>query len=190
MGDIRAPSPVKLFTGVLTSLPEILPEAERRLIALFGPIDARSAQFVFNQTHYYDEEMGTPIFRCFYGFEPLVEPAAIADVKLKTNELEAALAMAFPERKRPVNLDPGYVEQSKIVLASTKNFYHRILIARGIYAEVTLHYEGGAWRSFPWTFPDFRTDHYHQFFLSLRNSYRNQLNMGTGTSVPQIGRHQ
>jgi hypothetical protein len=194
MGDIRAPLPVKLFTGVLTSLPETLPQAEERLIALFGPIDTQSPQLLFDQTDYYDAEMGTPIFRRFYSFERLADPAAIADAKLRTNELEFALAEAFPERKRPVNLDPGYLEQSKIVLASTKNFYHRILIARGIYAEVTLHYEGGVWKFFPWTFPDYKTDSYHQFFTSLRDLYREQLsrigvkiNRGAATGAPPAG---
>ncbi len=74
-----------------------------------------------------------------------------------------------------MNLDPGYVELSKVVLASTKNFYHRILVADGIYAEVTMHYEAGAWRSFPWTFPDFRSGRYAAFFDALRARYRTQL---------------
>jgi hypothetical protein len=175
MGEIRAPLPVKFFTGVLTSVPEIMPQAEERLIAYFGPVDLRSRQFIFDKTHYYDEEMGNPIYRYFLSFEKLMEPSAIAGAKIKTNELESAFASEYSGLLRPINLDPGYLEQSKIVLASTKNYFHRILIADGIYAEVTLHFEDGAWRAFPWTFPDYKTDHYHQFFASLRDLYRNQL---------------
>jgi hypothetical protein len=175
MGEIRSPLPVKLFTGILTSIPEILPRAEERLVAHFGAVDSRSRQFIFDKTHYYDEEMGSPIYRYFLSFEKLMEPSAIAAAKIETNELESALASEYPELQRPINLDPGYLEQSKIVLASTKNYYHRILIAGGIYAEVTLHFEDGAWRAFPWTFPDYKTDHYHQFFASLRDLYRDQL---------------
>jgi len=175
MGEIRTPLPVKLFVGVLTSLPEIVPEAENRLVELFGTVDLRSESFPFDRTHYYDEEMGTPIYRYFLSFERLIEPSEIAAAKVKTNELEPAFASDYPNLQRAVNFDPGYLEQSKIVLASTKNFYHRILISGGIYAEVTLHFEEGAWQSFPWTFPDYKTDRYHPFFTALRDLYRNQL---------------
>jgi hypothetical protein len=176
MGQIRTPLPVKLFIGVLTSTPAILPDLEERMTALFGPIDSRSEHFSFDQTHYYDEEMGTPISRIFLGFEKLIAGCEIAGIKIKTNELEAAIAGERPERTRPVNLDPGYLEQSKIILASTKNFFHRVLISEGIYGEVTLHFQDGAWRDFPWTFPDYKSGGYHQYFSSLRNLYRGQLN--------------
>jgi hypothetical protein len=119
--------------------------------------------------------MGSPIYRYFLSFNTLIEAPAIAEIKIKTNELELAFASEWTQVKRPINLDPGYMEQSKIVLASAKNYYHRILISRGIYAEVTLHYQGGAWQSFPWTFPDYASDRYRQYFLSLRNLYRAQL---------------
>jgi hypothetical protein len=177
MGNIRTPLPVKLFMGVLTSIPEIIPKVEERLAELFGAVEFRSALFPFDLTQYYDRTMGTPIYRCFLGFAELMEPSAIAGIKIKTNEMEAAFAEEYRNVQRPVNLDPGYLEQSKIVLASTKNFYHRILISQGIYAEVTLHFEKGEWRSFPWTFPDFKSDRYHSYFMSLRERYRNQLSI-------------
>ena len=175
MGEIHTPLPVKLFVGVLTSLPQIVPKAESRLVELFGAVDLRSESFLFDRTHYYDEEMGTPIYRCFLSFEKLIEPSEIAAAKVKTNELEPAFASDYPSIQRPINLDPGYLEQSKIVLASTKNFYHRLLISEKIYAEVTLHFKEGAWHSFPWTFPDFKTNRYHPFFTTLRDLYRDQL---------------
>ncbi len=175
MGDIRTPLPVKLFTGILTSDPGMLPRAEERLTALFGAVDVRSPRFAFDQTHYYDEEMGTPICRCFLSFEKLIEPSGLAGAKGHTNRLESELAGEFPGRRRPINLDPGYLEQSKVVLASTKNFFHRILLAGGIYAEVTLHFQDGTWHAFPWTFPDYKTEEYQRFFTSLRDLYRDQL---------------
>jgi len=177
MAKIRDPFPVKLFVGVLTSTPQILPEIEERLLKLFGTIDLRSEQFPFDSTHYYDEEMGHPIYRYFLSFSDLINPSEIAEVKMKTNDLESAFAREYSNVQRPVNLDPGYLEQSKIVLASTKNFYHRILISGGIYAEVTLHYEDGEWRILPWTFPDFKSGRYHQFLSCLRDRYRSQLKL-------------
>jgi hypothetical protein len=176
MANIVAPLPVKLFIGGLTSIPEMIPKAEERLTALYGAVDLRSETFPFDWTHYYDKTMGNPIHRYFLSFASLIEPSSIAAIKAATNDVEVALAGEYVDLQRPINLDPGYLEQSKIVLASTKNFYHRILISGGIYAEVTLHFEEGEWRSFPWTFPDFKSDLYHPFFSSLRDLYRSQLN--------------
>jgi hypothetical protein len=175
MAKIRTPLPVKLFMGVLTSIPETVPQAEERLATLFGSVDSRSEPFPFDSTHYYDGAMGSLIYRYFFSFAKLIEPSAIADIKVTTNGVESAFASERRTLERPINLDPGYLEQSKIVLASTKNYYHRILISGGIYAEVTLHFEEGGWRCFPWTFPDYKSDRYHAYFSSLRDLYRRQL---------------
>jgi hypothetical protein len=175
MAQIQTPLPVKLFVGVLTSIPEIIPKAEKQLEQIFGAIDTRSENFPFDSTHYYDETMGTPIYRSFVAFSKLIEASLIADSKVRTNKIESDLANEYPEPQRPINLDPGYLEQSKIVLASTKNFSHRILISNGIYGEVTLQYKAGEWQSFPWTFPDYKTGRYDPYFSSLRELYRSQL---------------
>ena len=186
MGQINAALPVKLIVGILTSVPETLPEAERLLTEAFGPIDARSEVFPFDWTHYYDAKMGSPIYRCFLSFTQLIEPSAIAETKIKTNEMESLFLARYPAIPRPINLDPGYLEQSKIVLASTKNFFHRILISKGIFAEVTLHFQDGQWCAFPWTFPDYKSEQYHPFFSSLRDHYRQQLsNAGFRIRIPK-----
>ncbi len=175
MGQIRPVLPVKLFVSVLTSLPPVLTEVETELTALLGPTDLRSGTFPFDSTQYYDRQMGSPLARSFFGFAGLISPAGLAGIKLETNALEEGLARRFPSVERPVNLDPGYLEESKVVLASTKNFFHRIFLGEGIYAEVTLHWQGGRWQYFPWTFPDFRTGRYDTFFSQLRRVYRDQL---------------
>ncbi len=175
MAHISAPLPVKLFLGILTSVSEIVPQAEQKFIELYGSIDSRLGPIPFDLTHYYDQEMGTPLYRYFLSFTELIDPAAIAQIKLQTNELESAFARQYSHPRRPINIDPGYLEQSKIVLASAKNYFHRILISGGVYAEVTLHFEQGQWRFFPWTFPDYRTEPYLQFFTALRDLYRTQL---------------
>ena len=175
MGTIRHPQPVKLFVGLLTSIPTIWPQVEDRLVEVFGPVHLRSASYPFDLTKYYDGEMGTPIQRRFLGFAELIEPHTIAAVKVRTNQLEADLSAQHTAVRRAVNLDPGYLELGKIILASSKNFYHRILVADGIYAEVTMHFESGTWQSFPWTFPDFRSHRYDDFFTSLRELYHGQL---------------
>jgi len=176
MGKIQQPLPVKLIMGILTSIPDLFPETEKELAALFGDIDARSEIFPFDWTNYYSDEMGSPLYRRFLGFADLIDAPAVVDAKIAANELETSIAAKYPDVARPVNLDPGYLEQSKIVLASTKNFFHRILISRGIYAEVTLCYQEKRWKSFPWTFPDYGSEKYHPFFTALRDNYRGQLN--------------
>lgn len=175
MGIIKVPLPVKLFVGILTSLPDILPVVEKPLSERFGAIDSRSEPFPFDWTDYYDATMGTPIIRLFLGFEKLIDPSEIADIKRETNELESLFSLRWPQHARPINLDPGYIEESKVVLASTKNYYHRIHISEGIYAEVTLHFEKGSWKLLPWTFPDYASEDYHSYFHSLRDIYRNQI---------------
>jgi hypothetical protein len=122
--------------------------------------------------------MGIPIRRSFLAFHALVAPAEISSIKRVTNSLEAAFAGKYGQVSRPANLDPGYLEESKIVLASTKNFYHRILLADGIYGEVTLHFSAGAWQAFPWSYPDFRSGRYDEYFTRLRRIYRDQLKAG------------
>jgi hypothetical protein len=175
MGNVRTPPKVKLFVGVLTALSELMPEVHQRLAERFGAADMISDPYPFDLTNYYDEEMGTPILRRFAAFEELIAPDRIPAIKHATNELESDLAAKFGQAVRPANLDPGYLEESKIVLASTKNFYHRILLAQGIYGEVTLHYRQGRWEAFPWSFPDFRSGRYDRFFMDLRRRYREQL---------------
>jgi len=175
MGKINAILPVKLFCGVLTSLPEIMPDIQKRLGEAFGPVDLCGTAYPFDLTHYYDEEMGIPILRYFLSFTGLIAPSEISSIKKTTNAMETVFTGVSQPLRRPVNLDPGYLEESKIVLASTKNFYHRILLADGIYGEVTMHYSGGSWQSFPWSFPDFRSGRYDEFFSKLRRRYRSQL---------------
>ena len=178
MGIIRPALPVKLFIGIITGNQDLLPDVEPALTAEFGPVDLRSAVYPFDFTAYYEDEMGAGLVRQFLGFERLIAPHFLPAAKLFTNDLEARVVQHGPPVRRPVNLDPGYLEQGKIVLASTKNYYHRICLADGIFAEVTLCFKDKQWHSFPWTFPDYRSSRYDDFFHALRRTYRAQLKRG------------
>ena len=175
MGRIRPSPPVKLFVGILSSIGDLFTAAEESLAAIYGPVDLRSHCFAFDLTHYYNMEMGAPIERRFVSFENLIRADRLSEIKIRTNELEETYRTGLHGVPRPLNLDPGYIELSKVVLASTKNFYHRILLSQGIYAEVTLRFESGRWQPFPWTFPDFRSGRYDAFFNTLRARYQEQL---------------
>jgi hypothetical protein len=155
----------------------LLDEAQALLAEAFGPVDEVSATMPFDFTHYYDGEMGSPLLRRFVAFRPLASPSALADIKLATNAIEARMAAdaAHGGPSRPVNLDPGYVEQSKLVLASMKDFAHRVYLRDGVYGEVTLLYRGGRWESLPWTFPDFASGRYDAFLTAARQRLREVL---------------
>ena len=176
MGKPKKPNPVKLFAGVLTGYPETISDVKDELESLFGGVDGGSQLFPFEYTDYYGDEMGSRLKKKFFSFQPLVSPEELAEIKLRTNELERDLAGRLDtEVARPVNIDPGYVGLSKMVLATTKNYSHRIYLERGIYAEVTLKYENGSYKPLPWTYPDYRSEEYLKFFQDIRGRYSDQL---------------
>ncbi|MBL8880003.1 MAG: DUF4416 family protein [Phycisphaerales bacterium] len=177
MGTARRPALVKLFVGLLSGDADLLRRARQKLGRRFGPVDVESEIWPFTQTDYYDHEMGPGLLRQFIAFERLIRGDQLAELKQFSNAIEQeiaedCLALEIP---RPVNLDPGYVELAKLVLASTKNATHRVYLGEGIFGEVTLHFVAGRWQPWPWTYPDFRTDHYQEFFLKLRGVYQTQL---------------
>jgi len=175
MGAIRSFNPVKLFIGILLSDRKLVPQVEARLTSLFGPVDHRSPVIPFDFTDYYEAEMGDLIDRVFFSFERLIEADQLPEIKRQTNQLENEAAPLLPAVKRPVNLDPGYIEHAKVILASTKNFYHRIHLGRGIFGEVTMHFKNNTYQFFPWTYPDYQSKDYQEFFLKIRQIYRSQL---------------
>src|SRR5262249_25820955 len=156
-------TPVKLFVGVLVSDPKLITTVRDRLATLYGTIDHESPVIPFDFTDYYAPEMGDIIDRVFFSFQRLIEADQLAEIKRTTNALEQEMAAATDvpgEPKRPVNLDPGYIEHAKVILASTKNFYHRMYIGRGIFAEVTMHFRNNTFQFFPWTYPDYQSKDY------------------------------
>jgi len=172
MGSIRTFNPVKFFVGVLVSDRKLIPEIKNRLTALYGTIDHESPVIPFDFTDYYRAEMGDIIDRIFFSFVHLIEADQLAEIKRQTNKLEAEFSGTV---QRPVNLDPGYIEHAKVILASTKNFYHRIYLEKGIFAEVTMHFRNNTFQFFPWTYPDYQSRDYQEFFLRIRHIYRSQL---------------
>lgn len=174
MARPRAAKPVKLFAGLLSGDPDLLRRARQLLTRRFGPVDLESDLWPFDQTDYYEAEMGPDLQRCFLSFETLIAPDHLAEIKLGTNAVEQEIAEAclLPDIPRPVNIDPGYIELTKLVLATTKDRGHRIYLGHRIYAEVTLQYTAGAWQPLPWTYPDYTRPEYHAFFVKVRERLR------------------
>ncbi len=176
MGAIHFPPPVKLICGVLFHPAADLEAALAALDAEFGPADLVSPTWPFDYTDYYDAETGPNVQRKFYSFERLIQADSLPDIKRRTNELEAAEARR-PDAPavRPVNLDPGYLDAARLVLATTKDHAHRIYLRGGVYAEVTLAYRGGRFEPWPWTYPDYAGPRYKEFFAQVRRRYMRQL---------------
>ncbi len=164
--------PVKLIVAVLYAEATRLQLAQQELAKAFGEIDCTSSHFSFEATNYYFNEMGAPIFRLFYSFDRLISPEDLAAIKLRTNDIEQALAV---DGKRCVNLDPGYLDTDKFVLASAKYHGYKIYLRNGIWADMTLHYEKGRFTAMPWSFPDFKSGAYEKEFLRMREIYKKQL---------------
>lgn len=145
---------------------------DQSLISRFGPIDLRSPDFEFTFTDYYSGEMGPDLQKRFCSFERLVMPEDLPDLKKASMEIESGFAISGT---RTVNIDPGYLEESKLVLASTKNFSHRIYLRNDIWAEVTLRFVRGEFVKHEWTYPDYSQKLAIQFLKSVREIYRKQL---------------
>jgi len=172
MGEVRDPQSVKVFVGILSGRPSALAELRSSLEEQLGSVDCESQLLDFTYTDFYEPEMGPGLKRKLWGFSRLAGPDSLVDLKLCTNRLEQTLAV---NGKRIVNIDPGHLTPARVVLASTKDFGHRLYLGKGIYGEVTLMYQKKRFQSLPWTYPDYRSEAYHQFFRELRQVYMTQL---------------
>jgi hypothetical protein len=172
MGTAREADPVKLIASLFTGDLSLLAAARSALVCLFGPTDFESDLLTFDHTDYYTPEFGPGLQRQILAFEQLVSPADLPAIKRKTNELERSLTEG---EERRVNIDPGYISLGKMVLASTKDHAHRLYLGQGIYAEITLTFQRGRFRSWPWTYPDYASADYCAMFDRIRDGYKEQL---------------
>jgi hypothetical protein len=169
MGQIHPFKPEKLVMPVLISRMHLRSSLLEALQTRYGPIDYTSRDLPFSYTHYYDEEMGTPISRLFISFVRLVDPGTLAQIKLETNAMERRFTEGG---KRKVNIDPGLLNLSRFILASSKDGSHRIPLSNGVFAEITLMYEKGCYRPLEWTYPDYRSEEYLGILADIRKLYK------------------
>lgn len=180
MGISREPDKVQYFCGVICAPGVSLEHVRGMLENAFGTVDFESPVVPFDFTTFYEPEMGPDLQRVFFAFEQLLSPDRLAVFKCATNDLEMRNAITAGQGTpgRRINLDPGYVDLPKMVLATTKNAGHRVYLDKGIYAESTLNYTNKTFAPWPWTYPDYRTEPYIKFFLELRDRYVEKLKSG------------
>ncbi len=167
----KEPLPAKLIMGLLFTDFEIRDRALSMLVEQFGPPDFFTEARPFTYTAYYDREMGPTLRRQVCSFLNLVRPENLADLKLFTNQLEMQLSR---DGNRRINIDPGILSEERLVLATGKNYTHRIYLRDGIYADLTLLYQNGAYQKLPWTYPDYQEASLLHFLKVLRHKLRLQ----------------
>jgi hypothetical protein len=175
--------PVKLICGIMAGDDRSVPEAERRLAEIFSPIEARGPRVLFAGTDYYRPEMGPGLRRGFVAFRDLIDPDRLPEIKIQTNALEEAIRASSNTPGRVVNLDPGYLTTAALIMATAKDFSHRIPLRNGIYAHLELLFTKTAARRLEWTYPDLRTDDHIPFLSAVRRSYLEALKKENGSRV-------
>jgi hypothetical protein len=165
MGSAGKPFKTKLFLAIMFR-PEVnAQEIVETLQNTFGPVECSYGPVEFSFTKYYEEEMGDRLRKTYMVFARPIEREALPGIKVFTNGLERTY---LADGKRTVNLDPGYIAQDKLVLATTKDFYQRLYLGQGIYGEVTLHFKKGRFRYFSWTYPDYNDPPFLKFLTKAR----------------------
>jgi len=147
----------------------------QELRADIGDVVLKSDAIPFKHTTYYNKEMGDDLLRQWYGFDKLVTPDVLAEIKIRTNEIEKRYVNKNGGRE--VNIDPGLISMSNLVLASTKNYSHRIYLGQGIYAEVTLIYRNQQFNPLEWTYPDYEEASTLEFFSRVRAVLKEKLSV-------------
>ena len=174
MSTPAIPLPAKPVLSILSARwDRFWPELKQTLEQRLSPMDHVSEKIPFTQTTYYDDELGTPISRRLISFERLIPMDELPELKLWTNTLEKEVADTTGNRL--FNLDPGYLNQERLVLATGKNFTHRIYLHSGIWADLTLIFQRGGWVDLPWTFPDYATAEIKDHLTRIRSTYTLQL---------------
>lgn len=172
MSNPSAAEDVKLISSLFSSQASLIDRVIIEMEGLFGHTDWISPTLFFDRTKYYEKEMGWPLHRRFVSFKTLVRPQDIVEIKRKTNILEKKESQ---DGKRKINIDPGYVALERLVLATGKNYTHRIYLSEGIYADLTLIFQKGSFSPLAWTYRDYSDSKIIGYFNAVREKYKRQI---------------
>lgn len=172
MGIEKDFNPVNLFSGFIYREERVYEEIKQRLEKQYSPVDLESDVFPFVFTTYYNKEMGDQLYRRFVSFEKLIRPELLPDIKLDSNVIEIETSL---NGNRIINLDPGYLSDANVIIATTKNYYQRVPLTKGIYAHMEYIIKGKKLYTLEWTYPDFNSDEYLDFFERLRLLYKRKI---------------
>ena len=163
---------VKLISSLFSPEKTVIDRVIVQMSEIYGPIDWSSPEMFFDRTKYYAKEMGWPLHRRFVSFKELIPPETLVEVKLKTNEIENGY---LTRGNRQINIDPGYMSLERLILATGKNYIHRVYLTKGIYADLTLIFKRGSFRPLEWTYRDYSDPEVIEYFNELRKNYMEKL---------------
>jgi len=169
-----SPLPVKLVCGLLFQTTDPLERGIDSLKTELGDIDFRSENLEFSYTGYYEKEMGKPLFRVFISFRKLADASELSTIKALTNLIERNNSLSH-NGKRSLNIDPGYLNPTAYILATSKNYAHRIYLGKGVFAQQELLFERSRIRTLDWTYPDYRSVEYQEALRKIRRIYLVQI---------------
>lgn len=179
------PEEAVIFIASLFSSQEDFNNAAPRLRDLFGHVYYESPSLPWNFSAYYKGELGAPLYRNFIFFENIVDPVFLVDAKLALCEIEKEFSTSGNRR---INLDPGYMSLAKVVLASRKNYSHRIYLGRGVFCELELFYQVGKFNPLPYTYYDYRDGLILKLFADARGILKKRLEKKNNTGTILIAR--
>jgi hypothetical protein len=185
MAKINEPKKVLPFAGLIFEERCVVEEVLRTLEPEAGNIVLKSDVIPFDYTTYYNKEIGNRLLRQWCVFGKLIMPNFLVDLKRRTNHIEQKYLNEHNGRR--INIDPGLVSLSNLILASTKNYAHRIYLGKGIYGEVTLIYKDKAYIALEWTYPDYREPIAIKFFEKAREILKEKLKYFPSYSSPLKG---
>ncbi|MBA7709426.1 hypothetical protein ES703_118344 [subsurface metagenome] len=163
---------VKMISSLFSREEELIGNVIKQMETCFGPTDWISKKFIFNRTRYYAKEMGWPLYRRFISFSKVISSDSIVEIKLMTNKIENEHLV---DKRRKINIDPGYISLERLVLTTGKNYIHRIYLTKGIYADLTLVFHAGTFMPLAWTYPDYADEKVIGYFNMVRNYHLQNL---------------
>ena len=163
---------VKMILSIFSAEDQLVQKVIGELEARQGPVEWVSPGLFFDRTRYYEREMGWPLHRRFISIKGLIRPEDIVDIKLLTNSIEMKY---LKDGKRKINIDPGYISLERLILATGKNYTHRIYLSKGIFADLTLIFHKGSFRPLEWTYRDYSDSSAIGYFNAIREEYKNQI---------------
>jgi len=166
----------KLVIGIMAGRPEVFSLTQDELVNQWGPTDLESDFFPFTYTDYYSKQMGgASLMRKFISFDTLIAPETLSEIKMTTNQIEEKIKTKLQSPHRTVNIDPGLISDSSLIMATVKDFAHRVPLQKGIYGHLEFLFGKKEIRILSWTYPDFKNKTYHSFFLAARKKYLVQI---------------
>lgn len=172
MSKPKDPEAARLILSVIYPEGAEIPAAWKAIEKAWGPLDFLSTVRSFDYTSYYEKEMGRPLYRRWAAFRTLVAQDRLVEVKWQALAMERQWSR---EGKRSLNLDPGLITAERLVLATGKNYSHRLYLGQGIFGDLTLVFRKGTFQPLPWTFPDYKEEDSIWMFNKIRERYLKEL---------------